>query len=302
MPTTSAGTRYTAHTWTNSTGDPCIWGVADRVANNPYPRPVLLFCHGSGSEYDHFTTSIQYRELRNRVIDNGWAYVEARGGNTSHWGREYAMESYAAALQEAAQEIPLGTVVAYGRSMGGTVATSLAVKPQWGISQHVVGLLLESAVQSLYYWHVTRGKGLNGQYPEGRVSEGGDPAVFAAASEPFDPLKFDVSLFESMPVLFIHGDEDTTVMLEGNAEAQYNRIKNVAPYAELVVREGGTHNVGDSNQPEVINPAWRFLRQAQGLLPTQMSLELDGSTINTGASYVSPGWIQAEPLSSPSSP
>src|SRR5690625_1353518 len=118
MATTAAGTTYTPHTWTNVTGDQSIRAVAGHLATTDYRMPVLLCCHGNGSSYDSFTVGSQYRRLRDTLIDAGWVYIETLGGDPSHWGREFAMASYAAACREAAAMHPLGTVVAYGRSMG----------------------------------------------------------------------------------------------------------------------------------------------------------------------------------------
>lgn len=165
MAVTSSGVSYTPRTWTNAVGDPCVWAVADRLRYTTWRKPALLYCHGNGGGYNYFTNSSAYQRFRDLLIDNGWVYIEALGKSASHWGREFAMESYAAAAKEAAAKHPLGTLVIHGRSMGGTVASSLAAKPEWGLSQHVVGLLLESAVQDMYDRHVLNGYSLNGQYP-----------------------------------------------------------------------------------------------------------------------------------------
>lgn len=296
MAVTAAGTAYTPHTWTNVTGDPSIWAVADHLAATDYRKPVLLFCHGNGSDYNSFTVGGQYRRLRDALIDAGWVYIETLGGSVSHWGREFAMASYTAACREAAAMHPLGTVVAYGRSMGGTVSSSLALKDEWGLRPHVVGLCLESAVQSLYFRHVTRGKSLNGQYPEGRPDHGGDPQEFADASAPFDPLRFPVSLFADMPVQFIHGTADDNVLPEGHCLPQHARIKDIAPYADLHLRGLGTHGTGDSGDDEVFDPAWEFINTAQGLWPRPVSVSLGGAPMAASGTYYPRGWRQAVPL------
>lgn len=299
MATTAAGTRYTPRTWTNATGDPSIWAVADHLYSTPHRKPVLLFCHGNGSGYDSFTVGNQYRRLRDTLIDAGWVYIETLGGSASHWGREFAMESYAAACLEAAAMHPLGTVVAYGRSMGGTVSSSLALKPEWGMKQYVTGLVLEAAVQSLEYRHVTMGKSLNGQYPEGRSSEGGNYAAFMEASEPFDPLRFNANLYGDMAVQFIHGTADDNVWPEGHVYPQYARIKDHALYADMHLRGLGTHGVGDSGDDEVFDPAWNFMRKAQGLYPEYVTISdsSGGAEYTTQATYYRPGWRIARPLS-----
>lgn len=296
MATTAAGTAYTPRSWTNATGDPSTWAVADHLADTDYRKPVLIYCHGNGSDYLTFTEGNQYRRLRDRVIDAGWVYIEARGGSISHWGREFAMESYAAAAHEVATLHPLGTAVVYGRSMGGTVATSLAVKPEWGLSQHIVGLCLEAAVQDMYDRHVIRGYSLNGQYPEGRPDQGGDPEAFDEANAPFNPIRYDPQLWADMPVQFIHGTHDDNVTPGPNAQAQYARIKDIAPYAGLYLRGLGTHGTGDSSDDEVFGPAWEFLRRAQGLYPTPVSLVLDGSPTTLAGVHYQQGWRQAVPL------
>ncbi len=296
MATTASGVSYTPRTWTNAVGDQCVWAVADRLRYTSWPKPVLLYCHGNGGAYNYFTTSAGYATLRDRLIDNGWVYVETLGGNASHWGREFAMASYAAAAKEAAQRHPLGTVVVHGRSMGGTVASSLAVKPEYGLSQHVVGLLLESAVQDMYDRHVVRGYSLNGQYPEGRPSQGGNSSAFAAAVAPFNPIQFATSLYSTMPVQFIHGDADDNVTPGPNPQAQLARISGIAPYADLVLRPGGTHAVGESAATAFVTPAWDFLRRAQNLYPIPFVGSMGGSATSVRGTFYGGRWKVGVPL------
>lgn len=296
MATTAAGNSYTPHVWTNVTGDQSVWAVADHLAGTTYRKPVLMYCHGNGGSFDAFTNGSQYDPLRDLLIDHGWAYVETLGGSASNWGREFAMASYAAAAREAAAMHPLGTLVILGRSMGGCVSSSLALNPEWGMKQHVVGLLLESAVQDMYFRHVTRGYSLNGQYPEGRVDKGGDPQEFAAAVEPFNPIQFPVEWYEDMPVQFVHGTHDDNVLPAGNAIPQYHRIKDTAPYADLYLRGLGTHGVSESADPEIVRPSWDFIRRAQGLYPYDVTLTDDGQVLDVHAVHYQPGWRQALPL------
>lgn len=298
MARTAAGTEYTPHVWTNVTGDQSVWAVADHLAGTTYRKPVLMYCHGNGGDYDSFTNGSQYDPLRDRLIDNGWAYVETLGGSASNWGREFAMASYAAAAREAAAMHPLGTLVILGRSMGGCVSSSLALKEEWGLKQHVVGLLLEAAVQSLEFRHIDRGKWLNDQYPEGRASHGGNYQAFMDASEDFDPMRFPVELYADMPVQFVHGTHDDNVLPEGHAIPQYHRIKDVAPYADLYLRGLGTHGVSESADPEIVRPSWDFIRRAQGLYPYDVTLTDDGQVLDVHAVHYQPGWRQAIPLSS----
>lgn len=296
MAVTSSGTRYTPRTWTNAVGDQCVWAVADRLRHTTWRKPVLLYCHGNGGAYNFFTNSTGYRQFRDLLIDNGWVYIETLGKSASHWGREFAMESYAAAAKEAAAKHPLGPVVLHGRSMGGTVASSLAVKPEWGIKQHVVGLLLESAVQDMYDRHVIRGYSLNGQYPEGRVSEGGNPAAFAAAVAPFNPIQFDPALYANLPVQFIHGDADDNVTIGPNPQAQLARIQGVAPYANLVTRVGGTHGSSESGDLAFVTPAWDFVRRAQNLYPVPIVGRFAGSATTARGAFYGGAWVTANPL------
>lgn len=297
MAVTSAGTVYTPTTFTNSTGDQSVWAVADHLLSTTFRKPVLLFCHGNGSPYNHFTVGSQYKRLRDRLIDAGWVYIEALGHSASNWGREFAIESYVASAMEVAQVHPLGTVVCYGRSMGGTSASSLALKPEWGLKQHVTGLLLESAVQSLEYRHITMGKSLNGQYPEGRSSEGGNYAAFMEASEPFDPMRFSTSLYEDMAVQFIHGTADDNVWPQGHVYPQYARIKDHALYSNMYLRGLGTHGTGETKDDEIFNPTWKFLRQAQGLYPEYVTFTDGYDDLSLQATYYRPGWRVARPLS-----
>lgn len=296
MAVTSSGVRYTPRTWTNAVGDLCVWAVADRLRHTSWRKPTLLYCHGNGGGYNFFTNSNSYQRFRDLLIDNGWVYIETLGKSASHWGREFAMQSYAAAAKEAAAKHPLGTLVIHGRSMGGTVASSLAVKPEWGLSQHVVGLLLESAVQDMYDRHVVRGYSLAGQYPEGRPSEGGNPTAFAAAVAPFNPIQFDPALYANLPVQFIHGDADDNVTIGPNPQAQLARIEGVAPYANLVTREGGTHGSSESGSLAFVTPAWDFLRRAQNLFPVPIVGRFAGSTTTARGAYYGGAWVTANPL------
>lgn len=290
MPTTAAGTPFTLHEWTNAEGDPSVWAVADHLENTDYRKPVLLYCHGSGGTETQFTT--RYLRLRDALIDNGWVYIESLGGGEQHWGREFAMASYVAAATEAAAMHPLGSVVVMGRSMGGTVASSLALKPKWGLKQYVSGLLLDSAVQSLYYWHVTMGKSLHGQYPD--ASE--DEQAFLDASEDFDPLRFPTYLYSNMPVQFVHGTHDESVPIEGNAEPQYARIRPLAQYAGTFRRGLGTHNTTEPNDDPNFNAHWEFVRRAQGLHPEPVSVALDGEPVELSGLYYPRGWRHGDAL------
>lgn len=296
MAVTSTGVSYTPRTWTNAVGDQCIWAVADRLRYTEWRKPALLYCHGNGGGYNYFTNSSGYTRFRDLLIDNGWVYIETLGRDASHWGREFAMESYALAAKEAATRHPLGTLVLHGRSMGGTVSSSLAVKPEYGLSQHVVGLLLESAVQDMYDRHVVRGYSLNGQYPEGRPSQSGNPSAFAAAVAPFNPIQFDTALYANMPVQFIHGDADDNVTPGPNPEAQLARIQSVAPYSNLVLRPGGTHGVSESGDLAFVTPAWEFVRRAQNLFPVPIVGRIAGTGTTARGALYGGAWITAEPL------
>lgn len=291
MATTAAGTVYTVRQWTNAVGDPSTWAVADHLINTTYRKPVLLYCHGNGGSELSFSNGNQYAPLRDALIDNGWVYIEALGGDRSNWGREFAMEAYRAAVTEVAAMHPLGTLVILGRSMGGCVSSSLALKEEWGLKQHVTGLLLEAAVQSLEFRHIDRGKWLNDQYPEGRADKGGNYEAFMAASEEFDPMRFDVSLYADMPVQFVHGTHDDNVLPEGHAIPQYHRIKDYALYSDLYLRGLGTHTVAESADPEIMRPSWDFIRKAQGLYPHPVRL-----ADSTAGLHYAPGWRQAVPL------
>lgn len=296
MPETAAGRSYTSHEWENDTGDPSIWGIADDLLNTTYRKPVYVYCHGNGGNYDAFTNGAQYKRMKETLINYGWVYIETLGHSVSHWGREFAMESYSSAIHEVADIHPLGTVVLHGRSMGGTVSSSLALKPEWGLSKHVSGLILESAVQSLEYRHVTMGKSLNGQYPDGRSTPEGYEA-FMTASEPFDPMRFDTSLYENMPVQFIHGTADDNVWPNGHCIPQFERIRDIAPYADLYMRGLGTHSTGESKDDEMYNPMWKFARRAMGLYPEYVTLRYDEGRSTTRGTYYRPGWRIATPLS-----
>lgn len=289
---TAAGTPFTAHEWANEKGDPSIWAIADHLKTTTYRKPVLLYCHGSGGQHDQFTSRPGMARLRDALIDAGWVYIESLGGGTNHWGREFAMASYVATCREAAAMHPLGAVVVMGRSMGGTVSTSLAAKDEWGLKDHVVGLLLDSGVQSLYYWHITLGKSLYGQYPDASV----DMQAFLDASEQFDPLRFPVEDLADVAVQFVSGTSDPSVPIEGNAEPQYQRIKGVAPYAGIFRRGLGTHNTGEADDDPVFNTHWSFIRRAQGLYPEPVSLVLGDSAVAGSGTYYPRGWRQAIPL------
>jgi pimeloyl-ACP methyl ester carboxylesterase len=299
MPFTSTGRSFTYHDWTNAVGDQSRWALADDLHTDPNPKPVMLFCHGSGSLFDQFSASPAWTPMRDRLIENGWVYVEALGLSATHWGHREAVESYALTLHEAAAQHPLGPVTLYGTSMGGTVSSSLATQVSYGMTEHVAGLILSAPVQSMLQYGLVDGGFWNmiPWYGDPRVDE---PA-FIAATEPQDPLRFPAEDYAGLPVLWLAGTHDTAVPVEPHARAQYDRVKAFAhPASEIRVLGGGTHG-GPLGQHIMVDPWWDFLRRTQGLLPDAVALGFsdDDAVTDQTALHYPPPWKAAAPLTTP---
>lgn len=298
MATTPAGTSYTPTVHVNAMGDNNTYCLADAEVSTSTVKPVFLFCHGAGSADNFFAASESVKGLRDRLIDHGWFVVEGDGWSPTHWGRPEAGESYAATLTELAELFPLGPVTIMGRSMGGLVSSALATQDRYGIKPHVAGLMVNAGVQSLVWWGVTEGKTFSGAWPDPAI----DLEAFMEATEDFDPLRWDPSVYAGLPVQWISGTHDTSVDFTANGLAQYNRVKQYAAHVEYHLKGLGTHDVNGDLSALAFNwdAQWDFARRSQGLhLDGGTSLDIvgEGSVNSHRALYRTPPWRQALPLS-----
>lgn len=289
MPTTAEGTAYTIHARTNAVGDPMRWAVADRYANDGIRKPTLLYCHGASGDETQFS-GFSWVGLRDRIIDNGWVWVEALGLSDVHWGHEAACESYALALTETAQLHPLGPVVILGRSMGGTVSSSLATQDRYGIKPHVAGLIQNSAVQSLIQYMI-----VDGRYSSA-IPYFGDPTVneaaWLAASAPYDPIRFAPEDYAGLAVQWLAGTADNAVPVETHAQAQYARVASHCAHAEIHINQGATHTYPSTYT--MSQEMWSFALRAVGNRE-RVQLTRAGQSFGS-AYYVRQPWRQVEPL------
>lgn len=247
MATTASGTPYTVNAATAPGGDATLWAVATSLlaASN---IPLVVYCHGDGGAYNQFAALGAWQGMRDWLIDNGCAWVEAAGGGISTWGNQAARTSYEAAVAYARTQLDIGPIIVLGRSMGGIPAYWLAT--QSSFAADVVGLIINSGVTDLWLSYQT-GAYL-GWPAKFRTAYGAaDDAEFYANSTGFDPMQFSTALYANLPVMQLWGTADTTVPSSRNAEPW---ISAYGPYAESVttdIRVGGDHSAANGSYLQV---------------------------------------------------
>lgn len=120
MALTASGTAYTVEeNGETENGRRSRWYVADHLRNKP-DVPLLLFVHGNGATYTSLDTTAQ-GQVRDWLVDNGWAVFEADAGGTSNFGNDAAQQAYIDGLAWVETRIDVGVIVALGVSMGGAL-------------------------------------------------------------------------------------------------------------------------------------------------------------------------------------
>lgn len=248
MPTTGIGTAYTVTETVLPMGDRALYGVADSHRGDT-GVPVVLYCHGDGSEYDSFYSTDAWIGLRNWLVDNGYAWVESAGGGVSTWGSPTALTSYEQALQWIAGQLNVGPVVVLGRSMGGLPAYWLYAKSTV-VAPYRAGLIISSGVTDLhyrYYSYATASKQATMRAAYGAASD----ADWDVKTAGHDPMLFPVSLWDGAKVLELVGTADTNVEPGPNGYAIRARWAGHPALDLLTVRQGGDHTTANGTFFEV---------------------------------------------------
>ena len=248
MPTTPAGTVYADKTFTSSKGYASTMLIPATVEASGAPASAVLYCHGSGAgdRSRAFSDASYFDNLKNALLDGGFMLVEGHVGG-DHWGNQRGIDAYVALLQGAAAIHPINGVIPFGRSMGGTVASYLATQ-NTPIKPYVSGLYLQAGLQSLYWWCFKKGEA-------GTGTPGGPAAAYGITNQTslpefltktagYDPLTFAPASFAGLPVLWVHGTEDTTVSMKDNSAAQRARVYPNLASGILHPVAGGDHSTG----------------------------------------------------------
>lgn len=269
MPTTLNGTAYTVVTST-STGYGTSVLIRPDSAVSATNVPTILYAHGAGGAYNQFATLPAWQGLRDWLLDNGCAIVEGGGGVTDviggqNWGNTGAREAYVAYLNWADSLIDVGSVVPFGRSMGGLIAPWLYL--QSSIASRCVGLIMNSGVCSMNYSVPPATANIDkstigffdGTDHKLAAAYGVEPSELVAASASHDPMNFAPSLWDGKKVLQLVGTADPTVPPHSRGAYPLRALYAGRPAVDLLdVRIGGTH-LQDNGSYLQVAPMTAFL-------------------------------------------
>ena len=221
-----------------------LHGWLVRAAQQP-ARATILHCHGNGGNLTHVRWFAE--ELARRGFDvliwDYRGYGRSDGKLTDEWGL-YA--DGAAAYEWLTQErgVKPESLIIYGQSLGSTVAIDLAAR------QPAAALIVESGLSSA--------------------------SAMASAALPFLPgwlHRIGKNRFESArklasvkaPVFIAHGTADEVIPV---AQSQTNYAAAREP-KELLLIEGGTHNLFGRHHAEIIERMSAFIARQTGVLTGQ---------------------------------
>lgn len=170
-------------TWVGSSGDSEAWLLRPDEAQGRFP--VVIFAHGNGELIDHWTSAFS------PLIDRGIGvllveypgYGRSKGAPTESSITDAMLSAYDFVVAE--PEVDESRVVAFGRSLGGGAACTLALR------RPIAALVLESSFTSVR--SIARRFGVPG------------PLVL----DPFDSL--DAIRRIDAPVLVLHGEYDQII-------------------------------------------------------------------------------------------
>ena len=234
--TTAQGRAFQTYDFTSSYGEPALYAVADnRVGAKDIP--LVIVCHGAGGDYNEFTNS--YPPLRDWIIDNGGAYVEARGA-LKNWGSKKGVDAYRAAYDRVVSSLSVGPVALVGISMGGLAAVNLYLNEPV-ISARASGAAILSGTADLVYRYNTGS-------PDDQASlraayNAADTAAYMAAIKAYDPMQIPISKWAGKRVQHVVADGDTAVVAKRHGIPLRRRIATGAPAMNgMFVFPGGDHN------------------------------------------------------------
>ncbi len=221
--------------FTNSDGTR-LHGWFVRTAQTP-ARATVLHCHGNGGNLSHvrwFAEALAERGFDTLIWDYR-GYGRSGGQITDEWGL-YADGTAAYAWLTRERGIQPERLIIYGQSLGSTVAIDLAAR------EPAAALVIESGLSSA--------------------------SSMASATLPWLPRwlhGIGKNRFESarklstihLPVFIAHGTNDEVIPL---AQSQINFAAALEP-KELMVIEGGTHNLFGQHSPKLLERMTAFLEK-----------------------------------------
>lgn len=253
MPITPDGTAYTIEeNGETENGARARWYVADHLRAST-EVPLLLFSHGNGATYTSLDTTAQ-GQIRDWLVDHGWAVFEADSGGTSNFGNDAAQQSFIDGLAWVDSRIDVGTIAAMGVSMGGVAAYWMAsLSPMADRINHVI---IQQGVSDLTYRYTATTSGT--QVLGYAYGIGWSPTVnmdaWNIAADGHDPMWTELSAWEGKHVLQLWDDADATVAWEDHGE------KWVGKYGQIATTEVvGTAGYGHTFNPSHRAAAYDFL-------------------------------------------
>lgn len=261
MALTSSGTAYTVEeNGETENGLRARWYVADHLRDKP-DVPLLLFVHGNGGTYLTLDTTAQ-GQVRDWLVDNGWAVFEADAGGGSNFGNDAAQQAYIDGLAWIESRIDVGVIAALGVSMGGVAAYWLAsLAPFADRVNHVV---IQQGVSDLTYRYTATTSGtqvLGYHYGLGWTTTVDMPA-WEIAADGHDPMWTDVNAWNGKQVLQLWDDADMTVEWAHHGEKW---VQKYGSFADVEVI--GTSGNGHTFHAEHREPTYAFLSQITSPLP-----------------------------------
>lgn len=249
MPTTAAGTAYTVTSFVSSAGEPCRRAIADSHALDKR-IPLIIFCHGNpGTDpaSADFQFGAGYTTLRERIINNGYAYVEGHGAG-ANWGNAQGRAAYRAMYQDVLAQLDIGWNLVIGRSMGALVGAYLASRDPV-ISPRCAGFVSLSGTADL-----------SNRYSRATTSEkpallaaynATDEASFRTAVADFDPMLFSPSVWDQRKAIMQWDTSDTTVPYLLNGKAWQDRYGSYLAVNSYYETSGGDHNTSPNNPAQI---------------------------------------------------
>lgn len=168
--------------------------------------PLLVYCHGVSGNEQEFSLPA-YDDLRAWMNSNGWAWLEVNAGGPG-WGNDTQCTAYRAAYDHALTMWQPTSVVIFGRSMGGVVASWLYLCDP--VLSQADGLILCSAVQDIDAMRGIYGASIDAALPDGESGR--------------SPLRWDRELYDGRRVLWQNALDDTIVPPAAHGFAQRDRV------------------------------------------------------------------------------
>lgn len=260
MPTTPNGTPYTIYPFTSSAGESAWRAIADsRIGGSDIS--VALFCHGNPGANP--TDADQqfgagYATTRNRLLDDGWGYIEGHGAG-ANWGNLAGRTAYEAMYADTAAVWDIAKNQLIGRSMGALVAAWLASQSPI-VSPLNAGFISLSGTADLSnrYASASAGDKTNMNAAYGVTDEAGWRAAVAA----YDPMLVAPGVWDGRNAIMQWDTGDTTVPYAANGQAWDTKYGPRLDLRRTQSTSGGDHNT-TPNDPVQTAATIQFIQDAQ---------------------------------------